>query len=220
MKSFLVFILTITLMALGAAAQPAQARGETIYLVQVGDTLYSIALNHGLSVDELAEANGLAWNGWIYPGQQILIPTPAVGWGNQFDTPFIQPAYGMPRSAGYETPTYAYQPLPNPAYPVQPTGFSTFQNFNSVSWSGGGLNQQPYAVFSPQNAYAYRPPAWSQPLAPTMGLSLATALGEKWIDVNLTNQMVVAYEGQTPVFRAPASTGIWEYPTIAGTFSI
>jgi lipoprotein-anchoring transpeptidase ErfK/SrfK len=44
--------------------------------------------------------------------------------------------------------------------------------------------------------------------------------GEKWIDVDLTAQMVTAYEGSTPVFRMLASTGIWKYPTVVGTFNI
>ncbi len=45
-----------------------------IYIVQYGDTLYSIALAFGLSVEALAEANGLAYPYTIYVGQRLVIP--------------------------------------------------------------------------------------------------------------------------------------------------
>ncbi len=46
------------------------------------------------------------------------------------------------------------------------------------------------------------------------------AYGEKWIDVNLTTQTIVAYQGQTPVYSTRASTGMWNTPTVVGTFRI
>ena len=47
--------------------------GQT-YIVQYGDTLYSIALAFGLSVEALAEANGLTYPYTIYVGQRLVIP--------------------------------------------------------------------------------------------------------------------------------------------------
>lgn len=44
-----------------------------IYTVKVGDTLFRIALNHGVSLHALRAANGLHGN-LIYAGQQLLIP--------------------------------------------------------------------------------------------------------------------------------------------------
>jgi lipoprotein-anchoring transpeptidase ErfK/SrfK len=199
MRQFWILIITLTLITTGVAAQPAQASGGIFYLVQAGDTLYSIAAAHGLSVDELADANGLAWNAWLYPGQQMFIPGRDVGWTNQFNQPFAQLGYGAPRPANYNPQPYAY-----PA----------FQNFNSAPWPGVSFNQPPSVFYQPAAPYSSGLPAWSRPPAP------APAFAEKWIDVNLTNQTVIAYEGQIPVFRALASTGIWKYPTIAGTFNI
>ncbi|KAA3662064.1 MAG: L,D-transpeptidase, partial [Chloroflexi bacterium] len=43
---------------------------------------------------------------------------------------------------------------------------------------------------------------------------------ERWIDVNLTTQTVIAYEGDTAVFNALVSSGTWEYPTVTGQFRI
>jgi len=44
--------------------------------------------------------------------------------------------------------------------------------------------------------------------------------GERWIDVNLSQQMVYAYEGNTVVNSFLVSTGTWEYPTVTGQYHI
>jgi hypothetical protein len=42
----------------------------------------------------------------------------------------------------------------------------------------------------------------------------------KWIDVNLTTQMLVAYEGDWPVFSSLVSTGLPRTPTPPGTYKV
>ncbi len=42
--------------------------------------------------------------------------------------------------------------------------------------------------------------------------------GERRIDVNLTTQTLVAYEGNTPVFSSLISSGMWQFPTVKGKF--
>lgn len=44
------------------------------YIVEKGDNLYQIALEYGTSVQTLLSINGLEESGYIYPGEQILIP--------------------------------------------------------------------------------------------------------------------------------------------------
>jgi lipoprotein-anchoring transpeptidase ErfK/SrfK len=44
--------------------------------------------------------------------------------------------------------------------------------------------------------------------------------GGKWIDVNVTQQILTAYVGSTPVHIAVVSTGRPDYPTPKGTFKI
>lgn len=51
-------------------------------------------------------------------------------------------------------------------------------------------------------------------------LPLATSLGSKWIDLDLSEQRLVAYEGETPVLSALVSTGVARYPTPPGEFKI
>ena len=54
---------------------PAGAATASTYEVQTGDTVFSIALNHGIDVDMLAESNDIADNYLIYAGQSLVIPS-------------------------------------------------------------------------------------------------------------------------------------------------
>lgn len=53
-------------------APAAQASGS--YVIKAGDTLSSIAAQHGVTVTELASANGTSTNGTIYAGKTLTIP--------------------------------------------------------------------------------------------------------------------------------------------------
>ncbi len=44
------------------------------YIVQNGDSMYSIAKKYGINVNDLLELNGINQNDYIYPNQMILIP--------------------------------------------------------------------------------------------------------------------------------------------------
>ncbi|HUF00302.1 MAG TPA: L,D-transpeptidase family protein [Anaerolineales bacterium] len=53
---------------------------------------------------------------------------------------------------------------------------------------------------------------------PTPGITVGK--GVRWIDVDLTNQMVYAYEGDTVVNSFVVSTGTWLTPTVTGRHKI
>jgi lipoprotein-anchoring transpeptidase ErfK/SrfK len=57
---------------------------------------------------------------------------------------------------------------------------------------------------------------------PTAGIEFPSGIeaGEKWIDVNLTTQTLVAYEGIKPVFQSLVSSGTAKNPTVTGQFRI
>ena len=44
--------------------------------------------------------------------------------------------------------------------------------------------------------------------------------GEKWIDVDISTQTLIAYEGEVEVFRTTVSTGAAWTPTVKGRFRI
>jgi len=54
----------------------------------------------------------------------------------------------------------------------------------------------------------------SKPVDPPVGN------GERWIEVNLTQQRVYAWEGDVLMNSFIVSTGTWAHPTVTGTFSI
>ncbi len=55
-------------------AGPPQATTPGPYVVQYGDTLFTIAQRHGVTTAALAEANGLTATSWVYAGQTLTIP--------------------------------------------------------------------------------------------------------------------------------------------------
>ncbi|MBN1660612.1 MAG: LysM peptidoglycan-binding domain-containing protein [Anaerolineae bacterium] len=61
----------LTIPASSAGSAPAGGS----YVVRAGDTLASIAARHGTTAAAIAAANGLANPNYIYPGQQLRIPT-------------------------------------------------------------------------------------------------------------------------------------------------
>lgn len=60
----------------------------------------------------------------------------------------------------------------------------------------------------------------SVPLDETQTQYSAGGSAERWIDVDLTQQRVDAYEGETVVNSFTVSTGLPQTPTVTGTFSI
>ncbi len=61
----------------GALAGP----GETIHVVQWGETLSLIADQYGVTVEAIMVANGLANPNFVYAGQRLIIPTSGPGGG-------------------------------------------------------------------------------------------------------------------------------------------
>jgi len=202
----LLFTLLATILLTGFfTAQSAQANGG-LYIVQPGDTLYSVAARYGVSVGELAAANGFGQATWVYEGQQLVIPGgQAYNQWNQPQPNFYQPP---PAYNNQFAPAQTYYPTPN--MPVN-------------EWVEIDYYQQPPPTYQWSNANLYNPPPvqWNTSPAPQgMYQPQAVPHAERWIDVNLTNQTVTAFEGQTPVFNAVVSTGMWQTPTVVGTYEI
>jgi LysM repeat protein len=59
----------------GSVQVTPPATGQSTYTVVAGDTLFNIARTYGLTIEELAAANGIDPNGLLTPGQTLVIPT-------------------------------------------------------------------------------------------------------------------------------------------------
>jgi LysM repeat protein/Tol biopolymer transport system component len=71
----LLVVISMLLVPAGALAAP-EASGETVHVVQWGETLSLIASRYGVTVEAILVANGLADPNFIYVGQRLVIPTP------------------------------------------------------------------------------------------------------------------------------------------------
>jgi lipoprotein-anchoring transpeptidase ErfK/SrfK len=56
--------------------------------------------------------------------------------------------------------------------------------------------------------------------APTAQVQPPVGNGERWIEVNLSEQRLYAWEGDVMISSFLVSTGTWAHPTVTGTFSI
>lgn len=63
----------------------------TIHVVQRGETLFRIAIQYGLTTDELAAMNGIVDPGNIQVGQRLLVPIQATSAVSQPETHVVQP---------------------------------------------------------------------------------------------------------------------------------
>lgn len=211
MKHLLQLACILAIILIGVTAQPAHANGGTVYTVQPGDTLLSIATHYGITVNQLLAANQLDWNVWVQAGQQLVIPSAAAPPVEQFGSRY-PPAAGQP-----QTP-FAAPPQSNQQY-LLPPGSPLAQDFTGNPWPNVNFSQQPLTNYRQQETnYFDAPPA--SPPAPVESPSRFTSNGEKWIDVNLSTQTLTAFEGQTPVYSVTVSTGTSQYPTVVGTFNI
>jgi lipoprotein-anchoring transpeptidase ErfK/SrfK len=64
------------------------------------------------------------------------------------------------------------------------------------------------------------PPTSSAPQQPQQPSYASSGNGVRWIDVDLTNQSLYAYEGDVIVNSFIVSTGTWATPTVTGQFNV
>jgi murein DD-endopeptidase MepM/ murein hydrolase activator NlpD len=69
----LAFIISLCLPVGAVKAQGTPPTGP-IYIVQPGDTLWDISIRFGVSIDDLANANGITNTSLLNSGQQLIIP--------------------------------------------------------------------------------------------------------------------------------------------------
>ncbi len=64
----------MTLAVAATPAAPAPAASATTHTVAAGETMWSIAERHGVTLASLLQTNGLDGSSIIYPGQQLTVP--------------------------------------------------------------------------------------------------------------------------------------------------
>lgn len=180
---------------------PVATADEGSYVVQPGDNLFRIALNHGFTTQELAQANGIVNVNHIYAGQTLIIP--------DRNAP-------TPTTTAVST-TYIVQPGDQLGRLAQRFGVSLSDLIQANNISNP--NHIYYGQLLTIPGVASLPTPNPAPNSSPPPLTSATG-ATRWIDINLTTQTLVAYEGDTPVYSTAVSSGAWPYLTVTGEFSI
>lgn len=74
----LVLCAALSVLLVGCGTAPVTSTSGT-YTVRPGDTVYSIATRHGMSVDALRQLNGIGRDFLIYPGQVLKVAGTSAG---------------------------------------------------------------------------------------------------------------------------------------------
>ena len=183
------FVLVSLLATVGAAQADAAAAAP--YVVKRGDTLFGIARRHGVSVSQLASANGLSTRSWVYVGQRLTVPGAS--------SASTQPAGSAVYTVRRGDTLFAIARRHGVAV-------SQLARANGLRWNAWVYVGQQLVI--PRRAGASG--AGSSPVAHE----------GRWIDVNLSTQRLTAYDGVTPVFSALVSTGRPNTPTPVGQFRV
>lgn len=204
-------ILVMSTCGAAAASSPDQERGArpaqtggAIYVVRAGDTLGRIAARYGTTVQALMNANGIRNANFIYVGQRLTIPGASSGSGVT-SPPAAAPASPAPGAyivrrgdtlaaiaARFHTTVASLMRANNIA---NPNIIYVGQRLNIAGGSAGGSGAGGGSTPNP-------------------------ASSGRWIDVDLSAQRLVAYEGNRAVFSAAVSTGLPRTPTVQGRFRI
>ena len=111
------------------------------------------------------------------------------------------------------TPSDTPTPLPTDTPTVTPTDTATFTPEPTETPGTMALEIIPDTPTS-----VYVPPT-SAPNSPPVQYA-SSGNGARWIDVNLSQQRVYAYEGDVVVNSFVVSTGTWRTPTVTGKYKI
>ncbi len=176
------------------------------YIVQPGDTLTGIALQHGVTIWMIVPVNGLSNPHVVYSGQELMIPpSPA--------HESLQNPPAEDSSSGSDMPSPSEDDLSKAAgtYVVQPGDnlYRIAQRFATTVAALAYLN----GITNPSQIHTGQ-------ILRLVGDVPAGAEGEKYILVDLSEQHLYAYQGDQLVFSFVASSGAAPTFTRAGEFHV
>lgn len=216
-----------------APTNPTPSTGQQAYIVQPGDTLTSVSAHFGVAIYDLAALNHLSVMSYLYIGQTLAIPTSASTAptsATNTPAPATTTAAPTPTPTPKTSTTQAAASNNQTSYTVQSgdTLSAIATHFNSTVSAIVEANHiaDPSMIFRGQVLLIPAANAGGGSESGTNPAPTPTAPGAhpigtgKWIDVNLTTQKMVAYEGSTPVYSSLVSTGVASHPTVTGTFNI
>ncbi len=181
-----------------AAGKPLP-NGDGYHVVGRGDTLSQIASSHNLPLSELMRLNGLSNSNFISTGQKLRLTARVVPVKVEKE---IQPVLAVIHvfKAGDTLEALAKEYYTNSDAILAANGLP----HEKFVWVGQRLRIQPGLA----------------PASITTGTTAAPADGYRWIEVNLTNQTLTAWQGDVAVMHTYISSGLAATPTVTGRFKV
>ncbi len=229
-----------------------------IYVVQPGDSLSAIALRYGVSMSDLATANGINNSDHVWVGQQLTVPatgdnrswsnastgtTVTVGRGDSLS--LIAAMYGM---SIQELMDLNALTDPNNVWLGQQvqvrSGATAAIQSTSVAQSSGdliyhvvqpgeslsgiaayhGVTMQAImdanALWDPNTVRVGQRLAIVGGRQPAVNNVYAPPSGQKRIVVDLSDQTLTAWQGESVALYTSISSGTWAAPTVTGYYKI
>jgi len=173
--------------------------GDGYYTVQRGDSLSTIASRHGMTQADLMRLNGLSNANLVWTGQQLRVSARVAA---------VQPAQAAPQLAG-------------DIYIVQPgDALSTIASRHGTTAQALLIaNGLPNANFV-WVGQRLRVTGIANAANPVTPAAAAPATGGRWIEVNLSNQTLTAWQGDVSVMHTSISSGLANTPTVTGRYPI
>lgn len=181
-----------------AVTTNALPAGDGYYTVRRGDNLVRVANANGMSLNDLMRLNGLTNPNFIWVGQKLRVSArvEAIQAEKQSEPSVADSIYVVQQGDNLaeiaeEHNTTTYELMVANGLPNP-----------SFTWVGQRLRIKGKAP------------------APAMLASNAPANGVRWIEVNLSNQTLTAWQGNVAVLHTNVSTGTAATPTVTGRYSI
>ena len=189
------------------------------YTVRPGDSLIRLARSHGISAARLMSINGLTSARWLYVGQVLLLPgAPATAPQPAQPVPALLPsppeaALQPGRTQSVNHTVHAGQSVSKIAeqYGVSPAAIARLNGLtiHSVLEVGQTL------WIPSEDALEL-----IESMYPRLNPAQYPTSTERWVEVDLSEQLAIAFEGTNPVKAFVISSGVGNTPTVTGTFRI
>ena len=191
---------------------PADTGDQVIHVVQSGETLFTIGLRYNMTWTKIAAANNIVGT-TVFTGQKLIIPASGTNPApNPTPVPTQPPASDPPPADTGGQVIHIVQA----GETLHKIGLKYGVSWPAIQRANNLPNDRIYTgqrLIIPSGSDPVVPPA-NNPPPP------AENAGGKRFLVDLSDQMLYAYEGDTLVRSTLVSTGTWRTPTVTGTFYI
>lgn len=193
---------------------PAPGGAEVIHIVQSGETLFTIGLRYGMTWTKIQAANNIVGT-TVFTGQRLIIP---VGGSSNNPPPApTQPPVNNPTPVPPPDTSGQIIHIVQAGETLHKIGLKYGVSWPAIQRANNIVGDRIFTgqrLVIPTGDAANPLPTDNPPPAPS------EHLGGKRFLVDLSDQMLYAYEGDALVRSTLVSTGTWRTPTVTGTYYI